>query len=533
MSATPGFSRGAIPAAEAPRRGSRPAAAASGRLAVVREAAGIRRLAGILLLAGKLQLAAAAVASLLAATPSLAAGPAAAPPPPHIVVVLIDDLGWGDLACFGGTRAATPAIDRLAAEGIRFTQFYSNSPICSPSRVAFSTGQYPQRWRIGSYLAERGANDRRGIAHWLEPEAPMLARLLAGAGYRTGHFGKWHMGGQRDVADAPPISAYGFDASLTNFEGIGPKLLPLTIGPGGRQGRIWADAERLGGPVTWMNRAEITGGYVAAAIEFLDAAAATGRPAYVNVWPDDVHSPFWPPLDRWSDEPGGRFRGVLEAMDAQLGRLFDHVRSTPGLRDRTLVLVCSDNGPEPGAGSAGPLRGAKTTLYEGGVRSPLVAWGPGVIAPAAAGTTDDASVFAAFDLAPSLATMAGVEPPAGVAFDGSDVSAAIRGAGPASHPGAICWRRPPDRKTWQPLGDQRLPDLAIRDGRWKLLCDYDGGGRQLYDLEQDRSETKNLAADHPDVVGRLADAVVAWHRSLPADRGPELGAAAAAPKRSP
>ena len=167
--------------------------------------------------------------------------------PPSILLVFIDDMGWGDLSCFGNAAAETPWVDRLAAEGIRFEQFYANSPICSPSRVAISTGQYPQRWRITSYLAHREQNERRGMAQWLDPEAPMLARELQQRGYATGHFGKWHMGGQRDVDDAPPITAYGFDASLTNFEGMGPKLLPLTLAPGQEEpGRIWADAERLG-----------------------------------------------------------------------------------------------------------------------------------------------------------------------------------------------------------------------------------------------------------------------------------------------
>lgn len=457
-----------------------------------------------------------------------AAGGHAAGPPPTIVVILVDDLGWGDCSCFGNTGARTPAIDRLAAEGIRFTQFYVNSPICSPSRVALSTGQYPQRWRIGSYLDARAVNAQRGIAQWLDPTAPMLARWLDRAGYRTGHFGKWHMGGQRDVDDAPPITAYGFDASLTNFEGMGPKLLPLTLAPGGKRGRIWEDAERLGGPFTWMPRSEITGGYTAAAIEFLDASAAAGRPCYLNLWPDDVHGPYWPPVERFGGDRRAMFHAVLEEMDRQLDRLFRHVRETPALRDNTLILVMSDNGPQPGVGSAGPFRGAKTTLYEGGIRSPLIAWGPGVIAAAAAGRTDERSVFAAFDLVPSLLAIAGVDPPSAVAFDGHDVSAALRGAEPRSHRGAICWRRPPDRKTWPPLGPQRLPDLAIREGDWKLLCDYDGGSPQLYDLGRDAGEKNDLAAREPEVVARLTAQVVAWHRDLPADRGPELGGGGAA-----
>jgi len=144
---------------------------------------------------------------------------------PNVILVFIDDMGWSDFSCFGNREVKTAHIDQLAAEGIRFEQFYVNSPICSPSRTAISTGQYPQRWRITSYLNNRQNNDDRGMAQWLDPRAPMLARTLQRAGYATGHFGKWHLGGQRDVGDAPLISEYGFDASLTNFEGLGPRVL--------------------------------------------------------------------------------------------------------------------------------------------------------------------------------------------------------------------------------------------------------------------------------------------------------------------
>lgn len=219
---------------------------------------------------------------------------------PNVIVVLIDDMGWSDLSCFGGKDVKTENIDRLASEGIKFQQFYVNSPICSPSRVAITTGQYPQRWKISSYLDKRKMNQKRGLAQWLDPAAPILARQLQKNGYATGHFGKWHMGGQRDVADAPPPSSYGFDQSLVNFEGMGAKLLPLTLTPSDAQpGRIWQDAERLGQPVTWMQRSEITSGFVNAALSFIDQAQAANKPFYINLWPDDVHSPFFPPLSRW------------------------------------------------------------------------------------------------------------------------------------------------------------------------------------------------------------------------------------------
>jgi len=449
---------------------------------------------------------------------------AAPPGRPNIVLVLIDDMGWGDFSCFGNRDAQTPNVDRLAAEGMRFSQFYANAPICSPSRCALTTGQYPQRWRITSFLNHRADNARRGLANWLDPQAPTLARILHDNGYATGHFGKWHLGGQRDVDDAPPIAAYGFDASLTNFEGMGAKLLPLTQRPGEEEpGRIWADAERLGKPVTWMQRSRITGGFVDAAISFIDRAAREQQPFYINLWPDDVHSPFWPPVDKWADDKRGLYLSVLQEMDRQLGRLFDHIRESPVLRDNTLILVCSDNGPEPGAGSAGPFRGAKTRLYEGGIRSPLIVWVPALIPKDKRGTHNEASVFAAFDLVPSLLALASVRAPSEVQFDGEDVSATLIGRSTASRTAPIFWRRPPDRKNSPPALPDPQPDLAVRDGDWKLLCDYDGSQPELYDLAGDRGETTNLAGKQPEIVNRLTAAIVEWHRSMPADNGPNLG----------
>ncbi len=443
----------------------------------------------------------------------------AGPDQPNIITVFIDDMGWSDLSCFGGDVVKTENIDRLAGEGIRFHRFYVNSPICSPSRVALTTGQYPQRWRISSYLAHRQLNIDRGMAQWLDPDAPSLPRELRLGGYATGHFGKWHMGGQRDVGDAPLISEYGFDKSLTNFEGLGPRVLPLKAAFNGEPPRKHAlGSDQLGkGPIRWEDRSVITAAFVDEALHFIDRAEATDQPFYINLWPDDVHSPFFPPEALREEADGGKrelYLAVLKAMDDQLGELFDRVRDDQRLRDNTLIVVCSDNGHEQGAGRSDPLRGGKTWLYEGGVRSPLIVWGPGMVDADAAGTVNDESIFSAIDLNVSLYAIAGVEPPDGKELDGEDVSETILGTSKRSRTAPIFFRRPPDRPG---TDDDPNPDLAVRDGRWKYLVHLDGSREQLYDLSADISESNNVASQHPDVAKRLKEAVLTWNAEMPVD----------------
>jgi uncharacterized sulfatase len=272
-----------------------------------------------------------------------------------------------------------------------------------------------------------------------------------------------------------------------------------------------------------MQRSKITTGYIDAALPFIDRAASEKKPFYVDVWPDDVHSPFWPPVDQWKNDKRGRYLAVLQEMDRQFGRLFAHIRETPGLKENTIVVVCSDNGPEPGAGSAGPFRGTKGTLLEGGIRSPLIVWGPGWIDPAKAGTVNDTSVFAAFDLPASLLKIAGADVPADAPMDGEDLSATLLGKSDASRKSPVFWRRPPDRKMAGAPKPSPQPDLAVRESDWKLLCDYDGSNPHLYHLVSDPGEAKDLAAEQPEIVERLRKAVIAWHQSMPADKGAELG----------
>lgn len=439
---------------------------------------------------------------------------------PNILFVLIDDMGWGDFSCFGNKEIQTTNIDRLAAEGLRFEQFYVNSPICSPSRVALSTGQYPTRWQITSFLNNRKENERRGMAQWLDPKAPMLARILHDAGYATGHFGKWHMGGQRDVGEAPLITHYGFDTTLTSFEGLGPRILPLLDAYDGKEPQKYSlGSDKLGhGPIFWEKRDKISSHFVNAALAFIDKAQDIKRPFYVNVWPDDVHSPFYPPkARRGSSARHELYSGVLKTLDDQLAPIFDRIRNDSKLRNNTLILVCSDNGPEGGAGSAGPLRGFKGMLYEGGIRSPLVVWGPGFVAKEKAGSNNSSSVLAGIDLAPSVLKLAGVTQPTEVDFDGQVLTDVLLGQSNSSRSKPIFFRRPPDRPHHNVEGN--LPDLAIRDGHWKLLCEYSGASPQLYKIHTDAGETTNVAAANLEIVERLTTTLLDWNNSMPADKG--------------
>lgn len=437
------------------------------------------------------------------------------PSKPNFIFVLIDDMGYADLSCYGGKPGQTPNIDSLAKEGIRFTQFYNGAPICSPSRTALMTGQSPARWRITSFLASRAENERRGMAQWLDLQAPMLSRTLKQAGYATGHFGKWHLGGQRDVGEAPLITEYGFDESLSNFEGLGDRILPLLDAFDGEPPRKYSlGSENLGrGKIEWMDRSKNTEGFVKRTVDFMQRSQKDNKPFYVNLWLDDVHSPFFPPKSLRSDNSKRElYLGVTKAMDEQLATVFDYVRNSPALRTNTIIIVASDNGPEPGAGSAGHFRGTKGMLYEGGIRDPFIVWAPGFIKESVRGTVNETTVLSSLDFFPSIARLAKVSLPADTKFDGEDQSRAWLGKTKAKRSQPLFWSRPPDRP-----GDNgdKWPDLAAREKNWKLLIMCDGSNPQLYDLEKDPGETRNLAEKNPRVVKRLSQPLLDWWRSLP------------------
>ncbi len=440
-----------------------------------------------------------------------------APERANVVFIFIDDMGYGDLSCTGNKDVRTSNIDRLAEEGTRFTQFYVNSPICSPSRVAVTTGQYPARHLIHSFLATRKRNRARGMRDFLDARAPCVARAFQKSGYATAHFGKWHMGGGRDVGDAPLPQAYGFDESLVSFEGLGDRVLP----PGGAR-----KSAKLGrGKIHEAQKHELTRVYVDRSIDFV--GRNRDKPFYLHLWLNDVHDAHKPSeemlakYERFKANPYvQRFYAVLDETDRQIGRLVDSIDSL-GLDERTLILLTSDNGPTAWAkyyregyappGSTAGFRGRKWSLYEGGIRMPLVARWKGKIP---AGRVDETSVLASIDLFPTLCSLTGVKPPK-VDFDGEDLSAAFLGKA-QQRTRAIFWEYGRDETFLKPgLEADRSPNLAAREGRWKLLVNADGSRLELYNLEQSIAERENLAKKHPEVARRLSEKLLAWRRSLP------------------
>ena len=453
------------------------------------------------------------IAIVLAATAALGAAER-----PNIVFVFIDDMGYGDLSCYGNTDIRTINIDRMAEEGVRFEQFYVASPICSPSRVGITTGQFPARHMIHSYLNSRKRNRERGMRDFLDPSAPAVARTFQGAGYATAHFGKWHMGGGRDVDDAPLPQAYGFDESLVSFEGLGDRILP----PGG----LSEQSRKLGrGTIRDVPKHQMTEIYVDRAIDFIRRNRE--MPFYLHVWLNDVHDRFFPKpglLEKFARFASNPYRqqyfAVIDEMDRQLGRLFAEVDSL-GLAERTILVLASDNGPtawrryydeghEP-PGKTNGLRGRKWSLYEGGIREPLIVRWKNVTP---ANVTNSKTVVSGVDLFPTFCSLAGIESQS-AEFDGVDMSAAFRGEQPIRHR-SLFWEYGRDPGYLRPgLESDRSPALAVREGNWKLLMNPDGSDVELYDFSNGFSEIENLAAKNPDISSRLTEALSEWWRSIP------------------
>ena len=458
------------------------------------------------------------VGAASALTPSaLLAGEAGRP---NIVFIFADDWGWGDLACYGHGQLETPHLDRLAAEGVLFRQFYVSAAVCSPSRASAMTGRFTSRHGIHSHLRQREFNLRRGMPAWLGLDQPLLPKLLKQAGYATAHFGKWHLTSPDDRA-APAIGEYGFDAHKT-AGGYGDGICRMPRGAPGWN--LWEDARRGYGQVWDRWRSRASGLIFDEAIAFIEANR--DRPFYVQAWLYDTHGRL-----TTTDEQKAPFKdlppklqvyaGAVHDSDRHVGRLMKKLAEL-GLDENTIVIFSSDNGPEDGrignvrnhggAGSTGGLRGRKRSGYEGGIRTPFIVRWPG---GTPAGKVDETTVLAAVDLLPTLCSLAGAEAPPSEAVDGLDMSAALRGK-PTQRGKPLFWDL---RESVVGPEIERNPKLIIRDGNWKLLTDHDGGRAELYDIAADPKETADQAGRQPKLVERLKRKLLAWRDryKLPTD----------------
>lgn len=448
-------------------------------------------------------------ASVILAGPALLPDEPAASSPPRMNVVFLyaDDLGYGDLACYGSQVAQTPRLDRLAQQGTRFTQFYVSHCVCSPTRCSAITGHFPSRHQVYQPIMTYNSNASVHMGNYLVGDIPSLPRALQQAGYRTAMIGKWHLGGGSGhlyagklVNDptAPDVASYGFDHVRVTF-GNGP---------------TWKDAEPVSethdlypyddrGWQRWSSKAVAD-----ETIRFLDdhVESHSEEPFYANVWFKDAHTPFNPTdemLAPFKDlpEPSRTHYAMIRFMDQQIGRVIDKIDSL-GLAEKTLVIFSSDNGAATGrGGSNSPFRGWKWTIYEGGIREPLIVRWPGQVP---AGRVDRTSVLNIVDFIPTFCRLSGAQMPEGYDSDGVDITDAFAGR-PFERRRPMFWHHPRARKE---------PVLATRDGDMKLLINPDNSNPELYNLEADPSETTNLAANKPADVQRLAQPLIEWYRTL-------------------
>jgi arylsulfatase A-like enzyme len=424
---------------------------------------------------------------------------------PNIVFILTDDMGYGDVGVYGGKFVPTPHIDQMAAEGIRFTQYYSAAPISSASRAGLLTGMYPGKWNITSYLQSKKGNRMAEMADYLAPEAPTLPRAMKAAGYKTGHFGKWHLGGGRDVTDAPPFSAYGYDEYCSTYES--PQPDPLIT----ETDWIWS-------PKDSIKRWNRTAYFVDKTLDFLQRHQ--GEPCFVNLWPDDMHTPWVGNFEEQQLFPKGEnseknFRTVLIEYDRQIGRLLQGIKDL-GLDKNTIVIFTSDNGPAPSfrGSRAGNMRGCKASLFEGGTRMPFIIRDTrnGI----SQGRLDETSVISALDMFESLCSIAGVPLPDDYHSDGTDMSKALSGqAQQRKEPVFFEYRRNDSRAFPKPADKDASPNVAVRKDNWKLLVNHNGSDVMLYDLATDPKEAVNLKDKYPDIANELKSLTLKWRESLP------------------
>jgi len=427
---------------------------------------------------------------------TLAISLAAKARPPNVIVILTDDQGYQDLGCFGSPNIRTPNVDRMAAEGMRFTDFYVGAPVCTPSRAALLTGCYPER---AGKLPVLFPHSDRG----LNPDEVTIAELLKGKGYATACIGKWHLG---HLESFLPMK-HGFDSyygiPYSNDMWLDPtaklaKEVILREGVTRETLKDWADRKRGKNLVPLMRNDEVveypadqstlTKRYTQEAVRFITSSRE--KPFFLYMPHTMAHIPLYASSAFEGKSDAGLYGDCIEEIDWSVGEILKTLREL-AISEHTLVVYTSDNGPWKLAqdakvkgnmnrrvgGSALPLRGHKFTRWEGGVREPTVMWWPGRV-PAGSTCSELASTI---DLLPTVAELAGTAVPADRVIDGKSIVPLLEGRPGATTPHAAFF-----------YGTE-----GVRAGKWKLKK------AELFDLEVDISEAKDVSAKHPEVVAQL------------------------------
>lgn len=423
---------------------------------------------------------------------------------PNILFLFADDWGWGDLSCHGHPYVKTPNIDRLAREGTDFHRFTVASGVCSPSRTAVMTGHFPARYNIDGHFAWVPSNAKRGMPDWLDPKAPLLSRILQSAGYRTAHYGKWHLANDM-IPDSPTPASYGFD-EYGAFNCAGEQM------------PWFEDSQRASAFITKSTKAE--------------------KPFFINVWLHEPHTPFHTiPKYEWRFRDLERadqiYASVLSHADDRIGELLatlDRLKIT----NNTLVIFSSDNGPARGSskteptlgydtatgagwgtgvskGITGGRKGYKGALFEGGIGVPFIARWPGKIPP---GKIDKTSLISAVDLLPTFCEIAGAKLPADYAADGTSFVEVLKGTAMPKREKPLFWKI---EAAWPARASK--PDhwvaWAVVHDRWKLVANKDLTHLELYDISKDVAESNNLKEQNEPATASLLAKLKAWQATLP------------------
>jgi arylsulfatase A len=425
---------------------------------------------------------------------------------PNIIFILADDLGWAELGCYGNRFNETPYLDQLAGKAVRFTQAYASAPVCSPYRASLMTGQYPARVGMTNYLQPDDINH-------LSTDYTTIAEMLRSAGYATGIIGKWHLTGYASsgVKEVPP-AMHGFDETIVSENrgiGGGSYFHPYRFNPD--------IAKRLPGREYLTDRQNLE------AVEFIERHHR--HPFFLYLSHYAVHTRLVgkpKSVEKYSQKPGAgegpkaprnnvHLAAQLESIDEGVGMIMEKLEQL-GLAENTVVIFSSDNGGESRVTTNAPLRQGKSTLYEGGIRVPLIVCFPGVTPRGAVCDTP----VCVIDFYPTFCRIVGVTRPPGHYLDGLSILPLLKDPNASLARDTLCWHYPLTKPHF--LGGRSCG--AIRRGNWKLLEFFDDGHLELYNLKDDIGERNNLAERMPGKTKELHQLLQQWRKSLKAPLPP-------------